>query len=111
MIDIAFARRHLDTGISDAALQEKLNAAEAAVKAYTNNAFPAVRFPDGLPEDVRMGIVRMVDWQLAVDKKAGIASETISRHSVTYAQAGEDSIMGFPQGLMAFCKPYRRART
>lgn len=111
MISIAFARRHLQTDADDVTLQEKLDAAEAAVKAYTNNTFPAVRFPDGLPQDVQMGIVNMVAWQLAVNKKIGVASETLSRHSVTYAQTGEDSIMGYPRGLMGFCNPYRRCRT
>lgn len=111
MISIEFARRHLQTDTDDVSLQEKLDAAEAAVKAYTNNTFPAVYFPDGLPLDVQMGIVRMAAWQMAADKKIGVASETLSRHSVTYAQNTDDSIMGYPRGLMAFCKPYRRCRT
>ncbi len=111
MIDLDFAKRHLTSVPDDVTLQEKLNAAEAAVKAYTNNTFPAFRFPDGLPLDVQMGIVNMVAWQLAADKKLGVASETLSRHSVTYVQNTEDSIMGYPKGLMAFCKPYRRCRT
>lgn len=111
MIDLAFARRHLSTALDDEALREKLDVAEAAVKAYCNNTFPARRFPDGLPLDVQMGIVQMVAWQLGAGSKIGIASETLSRHSVTYAQNAEDSIMGYPRSIMGFCKPYRRAKT
>lgn len=106
MIDLEFARRHLSTKLDDETLAEKLEAAEAAVRAYTHN-----RFPCGLPPDVQMGIVSMVAWSLKTADKQGIASETLSRHSVTYVQLGEDSVMGFPKGIMAFCKPYRRCRT
>jgi len=111
MIDLAFARRHLSTSLDDEALREKLDAAEAAVKAYCNNTFPERRFPDGLPLDVQMGIVRMVAWEIGAGKKIGIASETLSRHSVTYAQNADDSVMGYPRSIMGFCKPYRRAKT
>lgn len=96
---------------ADDVLREKLDAAEAAVKAYCNNTFPASRFPDGLPLDVQMGIVSMVAWQLGAGKKVGIASETLSRHSVSYAQNADDSIMGYPRGIMGFCRPYRRCKT
>jgi hypothetical protein len=40
-----------------------------------------------------------------------VASETISRHSVTYVdQTGENTIMGYPVALMGFLKPYIKAR-
>jgi hypothetical protein len=40
-----------------------------------------------------------------------VASETISRHSVTYVdQTGDNTIMGYPVALMGFLKPYRKAR-
>lgn len=97
--------------LDDLAIRDKLDAAEAAVKAYCNNTFPESRFPDGLPLDVQMGIVRMVAWQIGAGSKVGIASETLSRHSVTYAQNADDSVMGYPRSIMGFCKPYRRART
>ena len=95
----------------DEALRELLDAAEAAVKAYCNNTFPESQFPGGLPLDVQMGIVRMVSWQIGAGSKAGIASETLSRHSVTYVQNAEDSVMGYPRSIMGFCKPYRRCKT
>lgn len=63
------------------------------------------------PQDVKMGAVNLMKWELAQREKAGIASETISRHSVTYSNMdGENSVMGFPKSLMGFLKPYRKAR-
>lgn len=109
MMDVSFARRHLPAKYAsepdDIALQERLDAAEAAVMAYTNN-----RFPKGLPIDVQMGIVHLVQWDLQCREKQGVASETLSRHSVTYSQLDGESVMGFPKGMMGFCYPYRKAR-
>ena len=63
------------------------------------------------PQDVKMGAVNLMKWELAQREKAGIASETISRHSVTYYDMSEDnSIMGFPKSLIGFLRPYRKAR-
>ena len=50
-------------------------------------------------------------WDLDNRDKVGIASETISRHSVTYfSMDGDNSIMGFPKSLMGFLTPYKKAR-
>lgn len=63
------------------------------------------------PQDVKMGAVNLMKWELTQREKAGIASETISRHSVTYSNMdGENSVVGFPKSLMGFLKPYRKAR-
>ena len=63
------------------------------------------------PQDVKMGAVNLIKWELAQREKAGIASETISRHSVTYSNMdGENSVMGFPKSLMGFLRPYKKAR-
>lgn len=63
------------------------------------------------PTDVKMGIVNLLKWELNNREKVGVASETISRHSVTYVdQTGENTIMGYPVALMGFLKPYRKAR-
>lgn len=63
------------------------------------------------PQDVKMGAVNLMKWELAQREKAGIASETISRHSVTYSNMdGENSVMGFPKSLMGFLRPYKKAR-
>ncbi len=63
------------------------------------------------PADVKFGAAKMIQWELTSGDKAGIQSETISRHSVTYASMDADnSIMGYPKSLTGFLKPYRKAR-
>lgn len=52
----------------------------------------------------------MLQWQLDNGDKAGVQSETISRHAVTYFNMDENSGMGFPKSLLGFLKPYRKAR-
>lgn len=113
MIDLDYARRHLKNAPEDdALLSEMLISAESAVRAYTHN-----RFPDGLSPDVQKGIIDMVQYQIDTAKrtesgKQNVASETLSRHSVTYAKPDEDKFcMGYPLSVMGFCKPYRRPRT
>ena len=63
------------------------------------------------PMDIKMGIVNLMKWELDNREKVGVASETISRHSVTYVdQTGDNTVMGYPVALMGFLKPYRKAR-
>lgn len=63
------------------------------------------------PVDVVMGAVNMMKWELENRDKVGIASETISRHSVTYFNMdGDNSSMGYPKSLLGFLKPYMKAR-
>ena len=63
------------------------------------------------PMDVKMGVVSLMKWGLENGDKAGIQSETISRHSVTYFNMdGDNSVMGYPKSLMGFLKPYMKAR-
>lgn len=73
------------------------------------------------PEDVKMGAVNILKWQLRNDAAASgdksampVQSESISRHSVTYAQdsteADLDSDFGVPKKHIAFLKAYHKAR-
>lgn len=63
------------------------------------------------PADVKMGCVNLMKWELNNREKAGVASETISRHSVTYFNVdGDNSLMGYPRSLLGFLKPYMKAR-
>ena len=58
-----------------------------------------------------MGVVNLLRWETANRDKIGIASESISRHSVTYANAnGDGYILGYPAALVSFLKPYKKAR-
>jgi hypothetical protein len=61
--------------------------------------------------NIKMGVVNLLRWEAVNRDKVGIQSETISRHSVTYADAtGENSLMGYPKSMLGFLKPYVKAR-
>ena len=73
------------------------------------------------PADVKMGVVDMMVWKYrnAVQNsgdtnKRAIQSETISRHSVTYAndstESDIDESVGVPRKYMAFLNQYMKAR-
>ena len=63
------------------------------------------------PADVKVGVANLIKWELNNRDKVGVASETISRHSVTYFNMdGDNSTMGYPKALMGFLKPYMKAR-
>jgi hypothetical protein len=63
------------------------------------------------PMDVKMGVVNLMKWELDNREKVGVASESISRHSVTYVdQTKDNTVMGYPVALVGFLKPYRKAR-
>lgn len=65
------------------------------------------------PADVKMGVVELLKYDLENRKKvsAGVQSETISRHSVTYkVPDASDTVKGYPQHLMGFLDGYMRAR-
>jgi len=59
--------------------------------------------------DVKLGVVNMFKYD--ANKKVGVQSETISRHSVTYFNMdGDNSLMGYPKSLLGFLKPYMKPR-
>ena len=61
--------------------------------------------------NIKMGVVNLLRWEAVNRDKVGIQSETISRHSVTYADAtGENSLIGYPKAMLGFLKPYVKAR-
>lgn len=73
------------------------------------------------PPDVKMGAIEMLKWKLKNElQNSGekalmpVASETISRHSVSYASDSTefdiDSITGVPKKLTAFLNSYVKAR-
>ena len=175
IMTVAELRRFIQTEEDDQVLEDKLQALELSIRAYTNNNFQirafravAVALPghdllcngtvpfragdtlqitdsdlmpgmlvtvasvDGstvtvnedladesgvvitkvkYPQDVKMGVVNLMKWELDNREKVGVASESISRHSVTYFNMdGDNSIMGYPRSLMGFLKPYMKAR-
>ena len=107
-------RQHVDTAVEDQALEALLQALELSIQGYTNNNFSKYKGSDGVinyPADVKMGVVNIVKWELTSRGKVGIASESISRHSVTYTDwTDANTINGYPKALMGFLKPYTKAR-
>lgn len=65
------------------------------------------------PADIKVGVMELMKYDLENRKKvsAGIQSETISRHSVTYkVPDASDTVKGYPQHLMGFLDGYMKAR-
>lgn len=63
------------------------------------------------PHDVKMGVLNLMKWENTSRDKVGVASESISRHSVTYFDMnGENSLLGYPKALLGFLQPYMKAR-
>lgn len=64
------------------------------------------------PMDVITGAINVLSWDCFDRDKVGVASETLSRHSVSYQQYdGTNTINGYPSMLFGFCSNYMRART
>jgi len=106
-------RQHIKTQESDQALEARLRALEISIKNHTNNSFSRVLEENGgeWPDDIRMGVIRLIQWDMGAGQKVGIASETLSRHAVTYeSTTAENTAMGYPKALTAFLRPYTRAR-
>ena len=105
-------RRYITTDKEDQVLEAMLQALELSIQGYTNNNFKRHLTAEGeYPMDVKLGVVNLMKWELDSREKVGVASETISRHSVTYVdQTGANTLMGYPVSLMGFLKPYKRAR-
>lgn len=71
-----------------------------------NNKVTLVKYPSA----IKLGVVKLLQYNAKMDSKVGISSESLSRHSVSYAQPTSDSIGGYPSSLMSFLKPYMKAR-
>lgn len=80
---------------------------------------PLYDYPDNLitkieyPIDVIEGAIDLLDWELLKQGKelTGVASESISRHNVSYVQRTNDNtINGYPIELFNFCNNYKKAR-
>ena len=66
------------------------------------------------PLDVIEGCIELLDYDCnyRAKSKRGVASETISRHSVSYVQSNNsNTLRGYPAHLLGFLEPYIRWRT
>ena len=71
-----------------------------------NNKVTLVKYPPA----IKLGVIKLLQYNAKMDSKVGISSESLSRHSVSYAQPSSDSIGGYPSSLMSFLKPFMKAR-
>ena len=71
-----------------------------------NNKITLVKYPPA----IKLGVVKLLQYNAKMDDKVGISSESLSRHSVSYAQPSNDSVGGYPSSMMSFLKPYMKAR-
>ena len=71
-----------------------------------NNKITLVKYPPS----IKLGVVKLLQYNAKMDDKVGISSESLSRHRVSYAQPSSDSVGGYPSSLMSFLKPYMKAR-
>lgn len=112
IMTVAELRQFIETDETDQVLEAKLQALELSIQGYTNNDFKRHLTDTGeYPMDVKMGVVNLLKWDLDMRDKVGVASESISRHSVTYVdQTGANTVIGYPVALMGFLKPYKKAR-
>jgi len=112
IMTVDFLRRFIQTEEEDQALEARLQALELLIQGYTNNNFKRHLTADGeYPMDVKMGAVNLIKWELCNREKAGIESETISRHTVNYLNLDYyNTAVGYPKSLLGFLSPYRRAR-
>jgi hypothetical protein len=101
--------------MTDAQLKRKIEAVENAICRVTHNNFiDRLTKQKAYPPDVVEGAFEMLKYNVSGTRErggAGIASEALSRHSVSYvAQDGNNTIGGYPAALMGFLKPYYKAR-
>lgn len=75
-----------------------------------SNRVTLVRYPP----DIVAGALGLLEYEAARPAgKAGVASESISRHSVSYDSSGSEAagaFAGYPLRVTGFMRPYRRAR-
>ena len=70
------------------------------------NIVTLVRYPLA----VKLGVVKMLEYTAKTADKVGIASETLSRHSVSYVHSNDNSAYDYPESYISFLKPYMKAR-
>lgn len=112
IISVEELKQFVSTDETDQALEFRIQALESFICRYTNNDFIDRKTGEKeFPTDVKMGAINMIQYDLTMRSKQGISSETISRHSVSYASIDENnSVGGYPKAVIGFLKPYIKAR-
>lgn len=63
------------------------------------------------PKEIKLGACGMLEYDLTKRDKIGIASETISRHSISYSNLdASNTVMSYPAAVVGFLRQYKKAR-
>lgn len=63
------------------------------------------------PADVIDCCLNLLEWEIKYRDKAGVQSETLSRHSVTYVQqTADNTVEGYPASIMSGLRKYKKVR-
>lgn len=91
------------SAITDTSITLDSTLADADFNLVTKTSYPA---------DILEGSLSMLKWSIDNSDKVGVASESLSRHSVTYFNMDNaNTVSGYPISIMGFCLPYMKAKT
>lgn len=63
------------------------------------------------PSDIKLGVIKLLQYDNKMADKIGIKQETIARASTTYFDMGNDeSVEGYPAALLKFLDKYKKLR-
>lgn len=63
------------------------------------------------PSDIKLGVIKLLQYDNKMADKIGIKQETIARVSTTYFDMGNDeSVEGYPAALLKFLDKYKKLR-
>lgn len=62
------------------------------------------------PEAVQETAIQMLSWDLKQRQKLGVASESLSRHSISYADQNANQVSGYPASIMSTLAPWVKMR-
>ena len=98
IMTVDFVRRFIQTEEDDQVLESRIQGLESLIQAYCNNDFKRHLTAEGeYPMNVKIGVVNLLRWELENREKAGLESETISRHTVNYLNLDHyNAAAGFP---------------
>lgn len=99
---------------SDAQIDLIIKGLEKSIKGITCNDFSKYQDSKGnieWPDDIKLGIVKLIQYDDEYGDKVGISSESLSRHSVSYRDLSKaETEGGYPAFMLDFLDPYYRAR-
>lgn len=113
IIEVEELKNIVDTSEKDEVIKFKLKGIESLIMAVTNNKFYKYRDDHGniiWPDDIKLGVANLYQWDIDNRDKIGISSESLSRHSVSYSGLSGETEGGYPKSLMSFLTPYMKAR-